>query len=690
MKPRATPRGATAYRSGRLLALAVLGALLLLRALDPLPVANLRLQLFDAYQRLAPAAADPSVLIVDIDDASLARYGQWPWPRLLMARLIDAVAASGARMVGMDVLFAEPDRLSAPGLIESLPDVDGMLRQTLENLPDGDLALATSFGRVPVVLGTAVDGRAASTAAMAAATPTGPPLIERGADPRPSLIRFDRLVHNLAVLREASASTGVVSLPLESDGVVRRIPAAIVTGDAVLPSLTVEMARLAAGGGPLIIEADARGIAALELPDGVRVPTDHQGRVWIHYAPGDPARYVSAAALLTGGDAGAKLAGRLVLVGATAAGLLDLRPTPVGTPLPGVEIHAQLLENLLGDRVLHRPALATLAELALTLALGLAIVFLPSRLTARTLLLAWGVMIAALLYGAWVAYSAQRLLLDGVTPALVVTIVYAVIVVAGFIAARRFAEARLRARERHLRTLQAELLDVSRRSAVAQLSSALAHELNQPLSAIGNYVQASRRMLLGAEGQASDKIYGYMDRAVAQVDRAAAIITGLRDIVETGHTARLPEQLNPVLEEAAATAFLSPAAGAVKLRQLYADGLPPVAINRIQIQQVMLNLVRNAVEAMSGMPRRELTIESRAAEGGGAEICISDTGPGLAPEVEARLFRPVVSTKEAGMGVGLSISRSIIEAHGGRLWATRNPEGGMTFHFTLPAASDAD
>lgn len=689
MKPRATPRDATTYRSGRLLAVAVLGALLLLRAFDPQPVATLRLQLFDAYQRLAPAAAAaPSVLIVDIDDASLARYGQWPWPRLLMARLVDTLAVSGARMVGMDVLLAEPDRLSAPGLIDSLPDADATLRQALESLPDGDLALAASFSRVPVVLGTAVDGRAAS--APTTVVRTGPPLIERGADPRPSLIRFDRLVRNLDVLRAASAGTGLVSLPLESDGVVRRIPTAIVAGDAVLPGLTIEMARLAAGGGPLTIEADARGIAALELPNGIRVPTDRQGRVWIHYAPSDPARYVSAATLLAEADAAAPLAGRLVLLGATAAGLLDLHPTPLGTPLPGVEIHAQLLENLLGDRVLQRPALSTLAELALALALGLTLIFLQPRLTARASLLVWGATVAVLLYGAWIAYSAQRLLLDGVFPALVVTIVYAVIVVAGFIAARRFTEAKLRERERHLRTLQAELLDVSRRSAVAQLSSALAHELNQPLSAIGNYVQACRRMLLGAEGQASDKIYGYMDRAVAQVDRAAAIITGLRDIVETGHTVRLPEQLNPVLEEAAATAFLSPAAGAVKLRQLYADGLPPVAINRIQIQQVMLNLVRNAVEAMSGMPRRELTIESRAAAEGGAEVCISDTGPGLAPEIEARLFRPVVSTKEAGMGVGLSISRSIIEAHGGRLWATRNREGGMTFHFTLPAASESD
>jgi CHASE2 domain-containing sensor protein/nitrogen-specific signal transduction histidine kinase len=687
MKRRRRVREAVLGRGGRAVALVALALLLLIRAFDPAPVASARVKLFDLYQRLAPAGGGAAaVLIVDIDDASLARYGQWPWPRNLMARLVEALAAADAAVLGMDVLFAEPDRMGAQGLADMLPAADAATRQALAALPDGDRALAESFRALPVVLGTAIDIR---PAASDGPVPAGPPLIERGADPRPFLPRFDRLVPNIPVLAATGAGTGLVSLPIEPDGVVRRVPAAIGVGQAVVPSLAVEVMRVAGNGG-LTVATGPNGIEAIALPGGAPIATDAQGRLWIHYGRGDPARYISAAGLLDGTTPADRLRGRLVLLGATAAGLLDLYPTPLGMPMPGVEIHAQLLENLRTGDVLERPALATLAELAAALALGLALILLQRRLRARWLFLTWVAGAAALILGTWAMYVTERLLLDGVYPAFVAGVATILVVAGGFIADRRDAEAKLRERERRLRALQAELLDVSRRSAMAQLSSALAHELNQPLSAIGNYVQACRRMLISAEGQASDKIYGFMDRAVEQVERAAAIITGLRDIVETGHTARAPEEANPVLEEAVATALLGPGTAGVTVSQRYAARLPPVLINRIQIQQVVLNLVRNAVEAMAGTPRRALAIESLPAEDGGVEVRIRDTGPGLAPEVEARLFRPVVSSKSAGMGIGLSISRSIIEAHGGRLWATRNDGPGMTFHFTLPAVTESD
>ena len=672
-----------ALPDGRSAALVVLGLLLLVRAFDPAPVSALRLELFDLYQRLAPRAAPSSVVIVDIGDAALARYGQWPWPRGLMARLVDAIADGGAQAVGIDILFPEPDRLSGHSFAEAFPTIDPTLRRGLETLPNGDRALAESFARVPVVLGAAVDAAAPAGESDRPALPPAPPLAEGGADPRPYLPRLAGLVRNLDLLTAAAAGTGIVSLPLEPDGVIRRLPAAVAIGDAVLPTLALEMARVAGGGQALAIETGSQGIEQVGF--GTRMmPAERDGRIWIHYAPTDPARYVPAADLLDGTADIQRLRGKLVLIGATAAGLMDLRPTPLGLPVPGVEIHAQLLETLLDGHVLERPAPATLGELVLCLLFAGAIIVLQPRLAARWLVALWAVGAAAMILAAWTAYDAHLLLLDGAFPAGAATIVYVVLLAAGFVAARRRAEAALREREARLRALQTELLDVSRRSAVAQLSSALAHELNQPLAAIGNYVQACRRMLASADDRASEKVYGYMDRAVAQVDRAAAIITGLRDIVEKGRTVRAPEDANQVLEEAVATALLGARPAAVTVQQRYAPGLKPVLINRIQIQQVVLNLVRNAVEAMAGMPRRVLTIETRATEDGGVEAAISDTGPGLAPEVEARLFRPVVSTKETGMGVGLSICRSIIDAQGGRLWAERNAGGGTTFRFTLP------
>ncbi len=672
--------------AGRRAALLVLGLLLLLRLLDPTPVATLRLTLFDLYQRLQPRAADGgSVVVVDIDDASLTRHGQWPWPRSLVARLVDAVALADARLVGLGILFPERDRLN-PGsvLAQLLPTIDPALRRTLEALPDGDRVLAESFARLPVVLGAAIDMNG-----VAGADPgllQAPPLAEIGGDPRPFLPRFPGLVRNLDLLTEASAGTGVVSLPLEPDGVLRRVPAAIEVGGAVLPTLALEMLRAAQDSPVLAIHTTGHGIDWVSVGTGA-VPTDSQGRIWMHYAPSDSGRYISAARLMAGGVAPGRLRGKLVLIGSTAAGLMDLHATPLGILMPGIDIHAQLLDSLLSGGVLTRSPLATLGELAALVAFGLAVIFLQPRLSTRQLLVFCAAGFAALLAGSWIAYAAALTLVDGAFPAVAAAVVYAVLIAIGFVAARRRTEAALREREIRLRDLQAELLDVSRRSAVAQLSSALTHELNQPLAAIGNYVQACRRMLRGGGGRTPEKVYGYIDLAVAQVDRAAAIISGLRDIVEKGRTVRAPENANDVLEDAVASALLGPAAAAVTVRRRYAPALPPVLINRIQIQQVVLNLVRNAVEAMSGTNRRMLAIETRASDGD-VEVAISDTGPGLSPEVEQRLFKPVVSTKDTGMGIGLTICRSIIEAHQGRLWATRNDDGGMTFHFTLRPAAD--
>ena len=253
---------------------------------------------------------------------------------------------------------------------------------------------------------------------------------------------------------------------------------------------------------------------------------------------------------------------------------------------------------------------------------------------------------------------------------------------------RKRAEAALRAREARLSELQTELLNVSRQSAMGELSSALAHELNQPLAAIMNYVQASRRMIKKTGGVVSEKAYEMMDKALDQADRAGAIVRGLREIVEKGEAARAASDINKVVEEASALGLIGAARAGIRLDLELGNELPPVNINEIQIQQVVMNLVRNGVEAMAASEKRDLTIKTALDHEDAVEIAIGDTGPGLAEEVEERLFQPFVTTKAGGMGIGLSISHSIVEAHGGRLWATPAPDGGTVFHFTLPLAPD--
>jgi two-component system sensor kinase FixL len=242
--------------------------------------------------------------------------------------------------------------------------------------------------------------------------------------------------------------------------------------------------------------------------------------------------------------------------------------------------------------------------------------------------------------------------------------------------------------ERRVQELQGELLHSSRLSTMGQMASALAHELNQPLTAVINYSQASRRLL--AAGAGEDKLAPIIEKAVGQANRAGQIIRRLRDFLEKGETERRLEDINKVVEEATALALVGVKDTGVKTHLEVAAELPRAMMDKIQIQQVVLNLVRNAVEAMEHAARRELTITTARNPEGEIETAVIDTGPGLPPAIAAQLFQPFVSTKPHGMGLGLSICRTIIEAHGGRLSATAQPGGGTAFRFTLPPAETDD
>ena len=242
------------------------------------------------------------------------------------------------------------------------------------------------------------------------------------------------------------------------------------------------------------------------------------------------------------------------------------------------------------------------------------------------------------------------------------------------------------ARER-LQELQSELLRASRLSAMGQMASALAHELNQPLTAIINYVQATRRMV-GNPNISRERIEETMDKAVAQASRAGQIIHRMRQFMQKGETEHQSEAINKVLEEASALALVGAKESGVLVRMELGTDLPPVLIDRIQIQQVILNLIRNAIEAMQAVGHRELRVATSEGPEGTVLVTVADSGPGLAPEVAAQLFQPFVTNKEKGMGLGLSICRSIVDAHGGRIWAVPNDPSGVTFSFTLPAIDD--
>jgi two-component system sensor kinase FixL len=240
-----------------------------------------------------------------------------------------------------------------------------------------------------------------------------------------------------------------------------------------------------------------------------------------------------------------------------------------------------------------------------------------------------------------------------------------------------------------LHELQAELAHMSRFTAMGEMASTLAHELNQPLTAVATYLNGCRRLFERLDGTESGPLALLKDgveRAGEQALRAGQIIRRLREFVTRGATEHRAEPLPKLIEEAGALALIGSSEAGVRVRFGFDAECGYVRVDKIQIQQVLVNLIRNALEAMSEVEVRELTITARPWPEEMVRVCVADTGPGIAPEVEAQLFRPFVSTKSQGMGVGLSVSRSIIEAHGGRLWAEPNPAGqGTLFAFTLRA-----
>jgi two-component system, LuxR family, sensor kinase FixL len=241
--------------------------------------------------------------------------------------------------------------------------------------------------------------------------------------------------------------------------------------------------------------------------------------------------------------------------------------------------------------------------------------------------------------------------------------------------------------EARLQELQAELVHVSRLTAMGEMASALAHELNQPLSAIANYMKGSRRLLESNTDERAGMVRDAMDKAADQALRAGQIIRRLRDFVARGESERCVEDVRKLVEEASALALVGAKDRGVRVRFELAPGADYVLADKVQIQQVLLNLIRNAIEAMEGCARRDLVVATARAADNMVEISVADTGTGIAPEIGAQLFQPFVTSKAQGMGVGLSISRTIVEAHGGAIAPRPNSGGGTVFSFTLPAVA---
>ena len=392
---------------------------------NPIPVQNLRLAQFDQFQRWHPRPYTPvAVRVVDIDEVSLKAYGQWPWPRTRLAELIQRLNEAGSAAIAFDVLLTEPDRTS-PVAMAQLWD-NPQVSKLLQRLPDHDQMLADTLVGRNVVLGTSLSNSGEAPSASLIAPPGTPSklpfrVVSSGANPAQWLHGFDTSLWPLPVLLTQADGLGALNFNADADGVVRRVPLFLRLGQQIVPSLTAEALRVAQGTRNHLLRSNEVGIQDARIGN-ITVPTNARAEVWLHYTKDQPERFVSAAQVLNGQVDKKLLNESIVLIGSSAAGLMDLRFNPMGNMMPGVQAHALALEQVLSGEYLQRPAWATSVEL-LTMVLGALVVGLLALGTpAKWATAAATVVLAALFGGAWYAFVAQHLLIDVANPGLVIIV----------------------------------------------------------------------------------------------------------------------------------------------------------------------------------------------------------------------------------------------------------------------------
>ena len=414
----------------RLLCLALLIGFAALRIADPAPVEEIRVRTFDAFQRIDPRkkTARP-VTIVDIDDKSLEKLGQWPWPRTRIADLITELTRLGAVVIAFDAVFSEPDRLNPAFAADTFRNLDPETRAKLRALPSNDQVFADAIKASRVVLGES--GLPEEIAALDKTLPvTG--LAMLGEEPQRFMFDFPGLLRNVPVLEHAAAGRGLFTIKPERDGIVRRVPMIMQAQGQTMPSLTFEMLRVASGSGTILIKAEKAGIKSIGVK-GFQIPTDHNGQIWVHYARNDTSIYVPAINVLEKNVAPDMIAGKLVLIGTSAVGLNDIKTTPVSRAMPGVEIHAQVLETTLTGEVISTPIYGIAVEFATALLFGLLVIaFAP--LFGPITLVALGAAFATALVGTSVYfYALHRLLIDFTYPLMSTTAIYLTLIFSSFV-----------------------------------------------------------------------------------------------------------------------------------------------------------------------------------------------------------------------------------------------------------------
>ena len=416
-------------------AITALLALTLLRAYSPGIVTELQERTFDTYQRLQPRAyADYPVRVVDIDDASIAAFGQWPWPRTRLAALTTRLAELGAAVVAYDMIFAEPDRTTPGRVAQDLAGDSADAQRTkslLATMPDHDALFAEALEKTSGVLGFSLAREKNSARPLAKAG-----LAFVGVEPTRVLPAMPGAITSLPVLNEAAAGIGGLNLSSrDRSGIVRRIPMLFSDGAHIYPAFAAEALRVAQQQKGLTVrgtgasgDSSTGRDALLDMRIGeFRIPLTADGEMWVYFDRERPERYLSARDILDPAkenEVRPRIEGCLILVGTSAAGLQDIRATPLGQPVPGVSIHAQILEQILAQDFITRPDWADGLEIVMTFAMGAFVAIMLLSFGAQYSLFAGLVALALAVGGSWIGFSQFRLLLDPIYPSLATIVTY--------------------------------------------------------------------------------------------------------------------------------------------------------------------------------------------------------------------------------------------------------------------------
>ena len=423
-----------AVRLERLVGYLLLAGFIALYIVDPKPVQFMRLKGSDFYQQVKPREIPPPekkpVTIIDLDEKSLGEVGQWPWPRNVIAQMVQNLMKMGAVLVAFDVVFAEPDRMNPSAIADALKGLDEETKNKIRQFKSNDEIFAETIKRSRVVLGQST---VESEFEGVKAKPVKKSVAVRKygqdvPDPLDLLPSFPAMVRNVPIIEQAAGGRfgghGIFSIIPEQDGIIRRIPSLFVHEKSMFPALSVEMLRLATGRPTILVKVDQAGIRSIGIARGLEIPTDQNGRMWPYFSKSDKAKYVSAVDVLNGTADPALIKGKLTIVGTSAIGLKDIRSIPTESNIPGVEVHVQIIETVLNKAYLNRPNFAQGIELSVILLGGIAMIILVPWVGALWTFMVFAVTTAGVAYGSWFAFDEHRMLIDAVYTLIAIFLLY--------------------------------------------------------------------------------------------------------------------------------------------------------------------------------------------------------------------------------------------------------------------------